>query len=258
MRRWFVAIAVCVVGASAVSTTIAAQSRAACAWPSVIQGRPGALGSSAGGDFLWRVGTTWHLRVRGSRAVGARIAAGGIHIVRVLGPASAKVAAGALSLDAGSGTTLRGVDFTSSCAKPLSVRVKLSSGASQATTFLGAQTHAPLQHFRVTLNASNGVSGQLEVGPLCPVEPCSPSSKPAQGTIEISTAPSSRSDTGGGQEVAKVNTDSNGNFSASLPPGHYVATVTQSSANGTAKSTVFDVVDGVVTDIVVLIDTGIR
>lgn len=260
MRRWLFVIAICIVGAGAVSAALAAPSRngAACSWPGVVQGRPNALSSSAVGAFLWRSGATWRLRVRGSRTVGARVAARGIRIVHVQRPASVTVSGGVLSLRAGGASTLRGVDFTSTCARPLSVAVKLASTASQSTTFLGTHTRANFQTFRLKTNGATGVSGQLEVGPLCPVEPCSPSSKPAQGTIEISTAPTSRSDTGGGQEVATVDTDSNGIFSTSLPPGHYVATVKKSSASGTSKPTDFEVVDGVDTDIVVLVDTGIR
>ena len=61
--------------------------------------------------------------------------------------------------------------------------------------------------------ADSGIRGRALLGPACPVEPCSVSEPPYNGSFVV------RKD---GAVVAKVKTDGKGRFEVRLGPGQYV------------------------------------
>jgi hypothetical protein len=175
----------------------------------------------------------------------------------------------------GSGS-VRAIDFQGSCAGRLAFAFATQTGASKAPTpagpakkggqlatsvFLGAGGRAPAVAFALDRPASTGIEGRTLIGPTCPVvKPSCPSAKPAQGTVRIETGSTSK-DGGGGRLVATVETGADGLFRAEVPPGRYVATFVETQPRpgpGGPRPAVVDVESGVVSDVVVQIDTGIR
>jgi hypothetical protein len=82
-----------------------------------------------------------------------------------------------------------------------------------------------------------------------------------QGTVEIDTAPISRSSPAG-TPVKTVSSDGEGNFSADLSPGDYVltghASGSQPPGGNVSRSIPVRVDSGVVSEATVPFDTGIR
>jgi hypothetical protein len=97
-----------------------------------------------------------------------------------------------------------------------------------------------------------GVAGVALVGPSCPVqredEPCP--DKPWQGVVVARRL--------SGSEVARTRTDAQGRFAMKLPPGEYVVvTLTPGVFPGPA-STQVRVTAGQMTQVELLLDSGIR
>lgn len=248
-------------------------------WPSSAQGLPAALRGTAQGYFLWHDVRGWHLRLRagstgkleGNVSANARI--------RVLG----STPAARLGLKAGaSGFSFRlsgtgkgeGIDFAAACARRLTLNFggspasgAVASGApipagytSPTTVFLGARDPAPAASFKLIRPAATGVEGDILVGPdvpVCPSTGCPPG-KHVQGIVRIETASQTRGGPGG-QLVAMVPTDAQGHFTAQIPPGHYLLAVVKDDPGfPIPKPSVIDVEGGVVTQVILLLDTGIR
>jgi hypothetical protein len=174
---------------------------------------------------------------------------------------------------------LEAVDFAASCARQLAFEfgpqsqaqssgnpqrgapgVPTPSTAPQLPMFLGAHGRAPAAAFELDRPTVTGFSGQILIGPTCPVEstehPCPP--KPANGTVRVERAASSKS-TPAGEVVATVPSDSSGHFAVSLPPGRYLLIVVKDTTRfPVPKPSVADVQAGVVTHVTLLLDTGIR
>jgi hypothetical protein len=137
----------------------------------------------------------------------------------------------------GSGRTRRLV-FRARCAKRLHASFATNAGQ---TMVLGSGTAAPTPTLSLVRPASNGVEGRVIHGPTCPVERptgCPIPAKPAPGNVRIKT----------------VATDSDGRFSTTLDPGTYSLTPDQPRG----KPTVVDVAGGVISDVTLVVDTGIR
>jgi hypothetical protein len=124
--------------------------------------------------------------------------------------------------------------------------------------------HAPASAFQIRRPAATGVTGQLIAGPTCPVvrpgENCPPPRK-VQGTVQIDTAPASRSSPNG-TPVKTVSSDSSGYFSTQLAPGDYTLTARASGpappAGRTSRSESVRVESGVMSEVTLVFDTGIR
>jgi hypothetical protein len=238
---------------------------AACSisgWPAVSQGAPVALHGSAAGYFVWRHGQTWHVRAKAGAAMptfmGRVAAKGKLTLLSTAASAGVTAAGPVINFRFSNLPGMQGFDFNAPCASRLGFQLTVPGQAAKPVVYLGVRSHAPAGSFDVTRQGSTGVAGQILLGPLCPILPCGAQAKPAQGTVQISTAPTSKSSGSSGQVVATVTTSATGDFSATLAPGHYVATVVQSSSSAKSKPVVFDVEAGVVTRIVLPLDTGIR
>jgi hypothetical protein len=210
--------------------------------------------SFAGGR--WRL---W-LRPATRRALTGRIVAdAGLSSVQATGGLRSRVSrtVRALSFLLPAGADPARLSFAARCAG------RVSFDLAGARVLIGRQP-APTSAFQIQRPATSGVAGRLIAGPTCPVVGpgvnCPPS--PAvQGTVQISTAPATRSSSAGAP-VATVSSDSNGNFSADLPPGQYMLTGRASGPQppaGTISRTASVLVEsGVVSQVTVVFDTGIR
>jgi hypothetical protein len=82
-----------------------------------------------------------------------------------------------------------------------------------------------------------------------------------QGTVQIDTAPATRSSPAG-SPVKTVSSDANGNFAIDLAPGDYALTAHASNpqppAGSVSRSEIVRVESGVVSDVTLVFDTGIR
>jgi hypothetical protein len=276
------ATAALVVGQARPSGTQTLGSCPGSEWPTTAENTPALLGSGPAGYYVWHDRAGWHLRLKGQT--------GTVYSGRVVADAQLRVVhvdpAIASSLTAqkdrfsfritGSGS-VRAIDFRASCAGRLAFAFGTQTGASQAPTsgrpahlgggpaatsvFLGARGRAPAVAFALDRPASTGIEGRALIGPTCPVvKPSCPSAKPAQGTVRIETASTSK-DGSGGRLVATVETSSDGLFRTEVPPGRYVATFVETRSGpgpGGPRPAVVDVESGVVSDVVIQIDTGIR
>ena len=101
-----------------------------------------------------------------------------------------------------------------------------------------------------------GVTGRVTAGPTCPVEnpndPTSCQERPVAGALLVVTG-------AGGVEVARVGSDSSGEYALGLQPGDYTLTPQPvQGLMGTPSPITFTVVDGHPTVLDVSYDTGIR
>jgi hypothetical protein len=234
-------------------------------WPATAGGSPRLVSH---GYYVFNNAWGWHLRLKGAAGTSlhgrvttnARIGLSGASAtVRK----SLRTSGRAISFSfAGTGAAER-IDFRARCATELSFKL----GASSAPTgpgppadlpvFLGVRGRAPTPSFRLQRPALTGVAGRILIGPTCPVVTpnCAPA-KAEQGTVRIETAPGSRR--GGGQFVKRVKSDKHGVFSTTLPAGSYVLVVEKASGYPVPKPMTVDVEAGVVSEVTLILDTGIR
>jgi hypothetical protein len=155
-----------------------------------------------------------------------------------------------------------GVDVKASCATRLRFAFASSNPGSavQPRVYLGTRGQAPAASFALARPATTGVTGRILIGPTCPtVSPSCPPAKAVQGTVRIEQAQASRGGSSSGDVVARVPSDAAGNFSAQLAPGRYLLVVEQSADSfPRARPSLVDVQNGVVTDVTLALDTGIR
>jgi hypothetical protein len=230
-------------------------------WAGTASGKPAALSSSTGRSFyVWKDERRWHLGVRG--ATRSAPLTGQMHANAPLRVVTASGARPALSAGARTLTMrtdadrLARVAFTVSCATRLDF--KLSAGQpSSPRVFLGAVGRAPASTFRLHRPASTGVSGRILLMPACPVggETCPPA-KPIKGTVRIETVTGKGG--GGGQVIARVDSDENGNYAAEIPSGRYQLIAEKSGGYPVAKPSLATVEAGVTTLANVYLDSGIR
>jgi Carboxypeptidase regulatory-like domain len=121
-------------------------------------------------------------------------------------------------------------------------------------TLLGAAILCCLLGGALALAASGRLEGSVSRGPLAPVErPGILNSAPVAGAaIEIATP--------AGKKIATVQSDSNGRYSAQLPPGTYRVVVTSPAAAFHRKNVPATVTlkAGQITRLDIRLDTGIR
>jgi hypothetical protein len=237
-------------------------------WPATALGRPAALapsGSSA--VYVWFGGGGWHLRVRGAQSLpvtGKLSANAQLRGVQTVGGTHSSLAATGrrLTFSVTGSSGLQGVDVQASCATRLSFTFGSSTPgvALEPQIYLGAKGQAPAASFALARPATTGVAGRILVGPTCPVvgAPDCPPARTVKGTIRIEQAPTSRGGNPGGV-VARVASDANGHFAARLVPGHYLLVVEQGADSyPRAKPSLVDVQNGVVSEVTLVLDTGIR
>jgi hypothetical protein len=256
-------------------------------WAATAVGQPSALSSTRGRSvFVWRDAKGWHLWTRGgsrSSALTAEIRANArLRVVRASRAMRSGLEARARSLRVRVvAPELARLDFASRCASRLNFRFGAAQPAPAATAtpssaasaaparrsqgspprvFLGARGTAPALTFRLQRPATTGVAGRILLASNCPVGgpgQCPPP-KPTQGTVRIETAPTGK---GGGEEgrvVARVRSDEDGNYSAELAAGRYQLVVEKEGGYPVAKPTLAEVETGVVTQVDLYLDSGIR
>jgi hypothetical protein len=242
-------------------------------WPAIADGSPRMVSD---GYYTWHNARGWHLRLRADAGVGltGRVTAN----ARIrLSSASATARKGlkargrALSFSfAGTGVA-ESIDFKPACASKLSFQLGSTAapgnptgpapGSANLPVFLGARGRAPTPSFLLQRPALTGVAGRILIGPTCPVVTNScPPAKPGQGTVRIETAPRSKGASGSsGRLVKRVHSDRQGNFAATLRPGHYTLVVEKSGSEyPLPKPLVVDVEGGVMSQVTLALDTGIR
>jgi hypothetical protein len=234
-------------------------------WPATASGSPPTVSD---GYYAWTNARGWHLRLKGAAGVSlhGRVTAN----ARIgLSSASTTVRKGlkrqgrAFSFSfAGTGAAER-IDFKARCVSKLSFTLGAPSNPTRRgppadfPVFLGARGRAPTPSFRLQRPALTGVAGRILIGPTCPVvTPSCPPAKPGKGTVRIETAPRSRR--GGGQLVKRVKSDQHGRFSTTLRAGSYMLVVEKASGYPVPKPSVVDVEAGVVSQVTLALDTGIR
>jgi len=245
-------------------------------WPEFARGLPAGLhDASARGYFVWFDTGGWHLRARAvSEPLVGRVTASTVlrvtgHSIRS-GDRLTTVSRGVeFSLSAG-GT--KGFDFRVGCSRTISFSLgtAVPGGAAgmpvaRPPVYLGASGHHPPSNlFRLARRgagaSASGVEGWIVVGPNCPVEggpvACKPST--VQGTVRIESNRGS-GQTGTPNISLTVRSDARGFFRAVLPVGTYRLRVVElPSGFPIPPSQRFSVQRGIVTQLKVTIDTGIR
>jgi len=234
-------------------------------WPATASGSPRIVSD---GYYAWNNARAWHLRLKGAAGTSlhgrvttnARI---GLSSASAAVRKSLRTSRQALSFSfAGTGAAER-IDFTARCASRLSFALGAPLNPTRRgppadlPVFLGASGRAPTNSFRLQRPALTGVAGRILIGPTCPVvTPNCPPAKAGQGTVRIETAP--RSKRGGGQLVKRVKSDQHGRFSTTLPAGSYTLIVEKASGYPVPKPLAVDVEAGVVSQVTLILDTGIR
>ena len=100
--------------------------------------------------------------------------------------------------------------------------------------------------------ARSGVRGVVLAGPQCPVveqgSPCP--DRPWAGIVRVTTLD--------GAQVAETETDEHGGFAIDLDPGSYVVVAGTGGRPQAGSSKRITVEDGIVTEVRLVVDTGIR
>ena len=226
------------------------------------RGAPSPAAQAASWSAVSRDRRGWRLRLHaGSAPLEATVSADARLLIR---SASGALRPGlrhsrrriSLTLSAGPGT--RELRFTAGCA------TRIAFTFSSQAVLLGAGA-APAASFTLRRPASTGVAGRMIAGPTCPVvRPGCPPARAVPGTVEISAAPSTRS-SGSGMPVKTLSTDAGGAFATDLAPGDYTLVGRPSgtqpptpSGSSTSRPELVHVASGVVTEVTLTFDTGIR
>jgi hypothetical protein len=164
---------------------------------------------------------------------------------------------------------LAGVDFKDSCASRLGFKLGFVQPApagaggpipggqgSTPQVFLGASGRAPASAFLLNRPATTGVAGRILLSGTCRGPAACQPPKPVAGTVRIETAPGKVA--GSGQLVARVRSDEHGYYSAELAPGRYRLVVEKKPGYPVAKPSIAQVEAGVVTQLDLYLDSGIR
>jgi hypothetical protein len=236
-------------------------------WPATAEGAPAAFAS--GGYYVWHDRGGWHVRVTGvTGAISARVTGdSALRVTKLSTTVRSHLTRRAKSLSltmTGTGRT-EVLDFRAGCANRLSFAFgperPTGSLAPQQAAYLGRTGSSPGSSFILQRPMATGVAGRIIVGPTCPVlggDNTCPPAKTAQGIVRIETQAQSRSG-GGGQLVKSVQSKADGTFSTALAPGTYLLVVVQSGGDlSRATPSVVTVERGVVTQVTLVIDTGIR
>jgi len=234
-------------------------------WPATAGGSPRIVSD---GYYAWNNTRGWHLRLKGAAGASlhGRVTANariGLSSASTPVRKSLRTSGRALSFSfAGTGAAER-IDFKARCASKLSFTLGAPSNSTRRgpradlPVFLGASGRAPTHSFRLQRPALTGVAGRILIGPTCPVvTPNCPLAKEGRGTVRIETAP--RSKRGGGQLVKRVKSDQHGRFSTTLPAGSYTLVVEKASGYPVPRPLVVGVEAGVVSQVTLILDTGIR
>jgi hypothetical protein len=226
------------------------------------------------GYYTWQNSRGWHLWLKAGAGVklSGRVTANArikLSNASTTARKGLKAHGRALSFGfAGTGVA-ESIDFTTPCASRLSFRFGPTAppgnptgsapGAADLPIFLGARGKAPTPSFRLLRPALTGVAGQILIGPTCPVVTNScPAAKPGHGTVRIEAAPPSRG-ARSGRFVKRVQSDRRGNFAAILRPGQYALVVEKNASEyPLPKPLVVDVEAGVMSQVTLALDTGIR
>lgn len=261
---WLVAVALTATGALVLSSMSASSRSSGCAagWPAGAT-MTGSLGRGSGpavrvshSRWGWRLDlrTDGRQSVTGVVSADARVLS--LRATRTVGRALHRGARG-FSFQLTAAAARQQVRFTLACAH------RMSFGFTGLRVVLGARA-APAASFVLSRPPQTGVAGQLIAGPTCPVvTPSCPRAPGVQGTVRVETAPATR-DSGPGTFVKSVATDAQGQFSTDLPPGAYVLSARSSapspgaSGESSSRAVQVDVQAGVVSQVILAFDTGIR
>lgn len=146
---------------------------------------------------------------------------------------------------------LERISFRAPCARRLAVRF------GDARAYLGDR-RAPARSFVLRRPPATGVAGRVIAGPTCPiVVPDCPLASPVPSTVQIAAASDHR-ESGAGTPLTAVATDRKGSFAAELPPGAYMLTADPTGGGSNGRSVTVQVSEGVITEVTLAIDTGIR
>jgi hypothetical protein len=245
-------------------------------WAATAERRPAALGGGSG-YFVWQDALGWHIRARGAdgERFQAKVAADAplrVSLASATVRKMIRLRGRGFSFDVAGTTRAVGLDFRTPCASRLSFRfgaelppLSRAPSALQQPVYLGSKDNAPGAAFVLERPGKTGVAGRILVGPTCPVvgtaDDCPPA-KPAAGTIRIQTAATDRARGSGGKLVKTIVSDARGNFATQLSPGEYVLLVVVKDntdlGNPTPRPTYAIVEAGVVTQVTLVLDTGIR
>jgi hypothetical protein len=231
-------------------------------WPAIANGSPEMVSD---GYYAWHNAHGWHLRLLaggGVRLSGRVIADAQIGLSSTSTTVRKGLSTGSRTLSfsfAGTGTATR-IDFKAHCASKLGFHFG-RAGSGELRVFLGEKGQAPTPSFRLQRPAHMGIAGRILIGPTCPVvtDSCPPA-KLGHGTVRVETAPGSRGGGGStGRLVKLVKSDRHGNFATMLPAGRYTLVVEKTgSGYPLPKPSVVDVEAGVMSQVTLVLDTGIR
>jgi hypothetical protein len=238
-------------------------------WPTTAEGSPGSLSGLPDGYYLWHSSTGWHIRIKGGEAArsGRVVASAPMRVTGTSSRTTRRLRRGArsFSFDGVRAVGTERIDFRALCTTRLAFRFgparpNGSVGPPEESVFLGARARAVGSRFVLSRPGRTGVIGRIVIAPNCPVEgvqECGGTAKPARGTVRIETDSGVKGQNG--SFVTAVKSDAGGTFSAPLGPGDYVLTVVETDATGvTPRPVQVTVEQGVVSDVTLVLDTGIR
>jgi hypothetical protein len=234
-----------------------ATAKAACAdhgWAHIVSGRrKHALAAGFGHYALSHRHGTWRLAVNGDTGTDLSGSVTSNRRLRLVHRVSwAQRHGRTLTFSAHGRDRTRHLRFRTRCASRITA--KFAAGSPSAVR-LGRGHAAPADAIVVRRPTQTGVDGQVLRGPSCPVERsdmvCPFNAAPAPGKVRIDAVGSKGS---APSYVKTVTTDAQGRFTTTLSPGHYELTPQQAGG----RPTVVDVASGVSSDVILLVDTGIR
>jgi hypothetical protein len=231
------------------------------AWADSVEGRPTEAAVSKPSFLVWHNGRGWHLRAttpahhETARFQGRIATAGKIRDARSRGRERTDEllrARRSVAFDFRTrGGDTDGFDFAVRCG---SVRFSLRPRSRQV--LLGSAGRAPAGRFTASDPAASGVRGRVVTEPTCPVErageDCSP--RPLQTTVDVFVPPAEPPDT----PAKSVATDSSGRFRIELAPGRYRLVPRPTNPAASAQPQDVAVSDGIVTDVTLTVDSGLR
>jgi hypothetical protein len=266
-----VLVAVAAVGAAAGGALAAGGSggpaTAQCGdWAAVAQGRPAGHTVSEPGYRVWHGGGTWHVRTVTPADHGTMHFRGRITTERAIRRARPR---GTESNDEVSRARRRiafdvrtrggdadGVDFRVRCG---SVRFKLRP-RSRPVSLGAAAAAAPAHRFTAPDPRASGVRGRVVTGPTCPVETagedCAP--RPIQTTVDAFLVDAAGGEPTQARPDRTVATDSAGRFQVELAPGRYRVVPHATSPAASGKPEDITVTEGLMTDVTLTVDSGLR
>lgn len=241
-----------------------------CSGPPTLQGKPAALRADAAGLFLWHDRGGWHLRAvarRGQapRVYVARISGVAVRRARIergeRGDRVTRVGDGVRIRTAVAGRDADEARFSLGCGAASFQLRRVGGPVSARTINLGRSGTAPAAAFTAPAPpARSGVRGRVTLGPACPVEGGGQDCRrtPYPTTVDVARG------NGGSKQapqepepVASVRTDGEGRFEVALEPGGYRLTARPRDA-ATARPIFVTVDAGLLTDVIVEVDSGIR